>query len=65
MGSLLAHQSESEEEEEKRRKQQQQQARRPSNSSQMAASMNHENMAPKTSTRVRQAPGGQSSLVIG
>lgn len=36
-----------------------------SNSSQMTAAMNHENVMPRSSTRVRQAPGGKSTIVLG
>ena len=39
--------------------------RRPTNSSQMTEAMNYESQKPQTSVRVRQAPGGQSSLVLG
>lgn len=38
---------------------------KPSNSSQMADVMNSENAAPRSAVRVRQAPGGTSSLVLG
>jgi hypothetical protein len=38
---------------------------KPSNSSQMADVMNSENTAPRTAVRVRYAPGGASTLVLG
>eukprot|EP00604_Paraphysomonas_vestita_P000827 CAMPEP_0174818572 /NCGR_PEP_ID=MMETSP1107-20130205/1307_1 /TAXON_ID=36770 /ORGANISM="Paraphysomonas vestita, Strain GFlagA" /LENGTH=143 /DNA_ID=CAMNT_0016030599 /DNA_START=55 /DNA_END=486 /DNA_ORIENTATION=+ len=65
MSDLLSqnHNSSYDNEEEERKKRNQQ--RGSTNSSQMTAAMNHENVMPKTSTRVRQAPGGRSTIVIG
>jgi hypothetical protein len=62
MGDLLS-QREEETEEEKRKRL----AKRGnnSNSNQMTDAMNYENTMPRSSTRVRQAPGGKSSLVLG
>jgi hypothetical protein len=62
MSDLLS-QSEEETEEEKRKRL----AKRTnnSNSNQMTDAMNYENTKPRSSTRVRQAPGGTSSLVLG
>lgn len=62
MSNLLSQQNDSDDEENEKKKKLQ---RRPTNSSQMTELMNPENMAPRTSTRVRQAPGGKSSLVLG
>lgn len=64
MSDLLSqNQNQSNDEDDERKKRNQQ--RGSTNSSQMTAAMNHENTAPRTSTRVRQAPGGKSTIVLG
>lgn len=62
MGNLLSQQHDSDDENNNQKKRLQ---RKTTNSSQMTELMNPDNVAPKPSTRVRQAPGGTSTLVLG